>query len=150
MKQLLMLNSGSPLSNMQDISYMILEMIIRLFRRGVTSFFTDQSAISEIILLLYTLNLKANTQNSHYKILPPRCDERDTLLWSFRFEENVLPVVELNNRFHLSTPWTFHIWRDYLDNQLNSNDNFLLMNIEGAEFSDVLLTKISKDLFTTF
>lgn len=162
MKQLLMLNSGSPLK--QYARHLIYDFRDdnSVISSRLTSFFTDQSAISEIILLLYTLNLKANTQNSHYKILSTRCDEMNTLLWSFielikhclkgkAFEENVLPFVELNNRFHLSTPWTFHIWRDYLDNQLNSNENFSIDElIEGAEFSDVDLTKISKDLFTTF
>ncbi|CAI1679434.1 hypothetical protein SEUBUCD646_0N01820 [Saccharomyces eubayanus] len=161
-KQLLMLNSGKPLK--QYARHLIYD-----FRDDnsdiaskLTSFFTDQNAISEIILLLYSLNLKANTQDSHYKILSTRCDEMNTLLWSFielikhclkaeAFEENVLPFVELTNRFHLSTPWVFHIWRDYLDNQINENENFSIEQlVEGAEFDDVDLTKISKDLFTTF
>ncbi|CAI4035972.1 hypothetical protein SMKI_14G1830 [Saccharomyces mikatae IFO 1815] len=161
-KQLMMLNSGLPLK--QCARHLIYDFRDdnSVISSRLTSFFTDQNAISEIILLLYSLNLKANTQDSHYKILSTRCDEMNTLLWSFielikhclkgkAFEENVLPFVELTNRFHLSTPWAFHIWRDYLDNQLNSNENFSIdQMIEGAEFNDVDLTKMSKDLFTTF
>ncbi|EJS42009.1 rlr1p [Saccharomyces arboricola H-6] len=161
-KQLSMLNSGKPLR--QYARHLIYDFRDDNFdiASRLTSFFTDQNAISEIILLLYTLNVKANTQDSHYKILSTRCDEMNTLLWSFielikhclkteAFEENVLPFAELTNRFHLSTPWVFHIWRDYLDNQLNANeDSSIERLIEGAKFNDVDLTNISKDLFTTF
>ncbi|CAI4049833.1 hypothetical protein SKDZ_14G1840 [Saccharomyces kudriavzevii ZP591] len=162
MKQLLMLNSGKPLKQYaRHLIYDFRDDNSDIAAR-LTSFFTNQNAISEIILLLYALNLKANTQDSHYKILSTRCDEMNTLLWSYielikhclktkAFEENVLSFVELTNRFHLSTPWAFHIWRDYLDNQLNTNENISIEQlIEGVEFNDVDLTKISKDLFTTF
>ncbi|CCD25621.1 Tho2p NDAI_0F03030 [Naumovozyma dairenensis CBS 421] len=136
-KCLIMLNSGSQLKRAA-------RKIIFDFRddnfplaSNLVSYFARQNAISEIILLLFKLNLAANTQDFHYKILSSRCDEMNTLLWSFielvkfcyknneaAFEENVIGFNTLINEYHFPTSWAFHIWRDYFENQSRKLEEF--------------------------
>lgn len=160
-KQLLMLNSGKPLKQVarrlmfdsRDDNFELASNLIDLFAK--------QNAVSEVILLLYSLNLKANTQDAHYKILSTRCDEMNTLLWSFielvkhcfdskSFAENVLPLDVLTNEYHVSTPWVFHIWRDYIDERNGDEDESANEMLERATFEGVDFTSISKDFFITF
>lgn len=160
-KRLLMLNSGKPLRQVarrlmfdsRDDNFELASNLINHFAK--------QDAVSEVILLLYSLNLKANTQDGHYKILSTRCDEMNTLLWSFielvkhcfdskSFVENVLPLNILTNQYHVSTPWVFHIWRDYIDERNSDEDELANEMLERATFEGVNFTCISKDFFITF
>lgn len=159
--RLIMLNSGEPLKyearklifDTRDENHdLALKFVNRLAKQGT---------ISELILLLYNLNRETNTQNLHYKILSTRCDEMNTLLWSFielvkycfdleQFAENVLPLEVLTNEFHLSTSWVFHIWRNYIDQKFREEDPLSDVMLKNAVFEGVDYSYLSKELFLTF
>ena len=67
MKQLLMLNSGSPLKRYARHLIYDFRDDNSVISSRLTSFFSDQNAISEIILLLYTLNPVSYTHLDVYK-----------------------------------------------------------------------------------
>lgn len=161
LKQLKMLNSGEPLKRIarklifdtRDEKNEIATKLLNLF--------SNQNAVSEVILLLYRLNLKANSHEAHYKILSSRCDEMNTLLWSFIelvkhcfkrqvFSQNVLPFDILKNDYHVSTPWAFHIWRDYMEESNAEGSASTDKILDDASFEDVDFSEISKELFITF
>lgn len=171
-KSLIMLNSGEPIKQEgRKLIYDSRDSNIAV-AKSLVSLFIDQNSISEIILLIYRLNLKANTTDSHYKILSSRCDSMNTLLWSFielvkfccddqKLVENVLPFEYLTDKFHVSAPWVFNIWRDYIDQKENekvdatSNATSHIITsfddvMEKATFHDVDFTHLSRDLFITF
>lgn len=175
-KNLLMLNSGAPLrQEARKLIYDSRDSNLDV-AQDLISLFIKQNSISELILLIYNLNLQANQTEAHYKILSSRCDEMTNLLWSFielvkfcckdnSFVANVLPFQELTNKFHLTTPWVFHIWRDYIDQKENAQDNndetstkkdenisdinFDVI-MKEAVFHDIEFTHLSRDLFITF
>lgn len=175
-KILLMLNSGTPLKQeARKLIYDSRDSNIDV-AKNLISLFIKQNSISELILLIYNLNMQVNQTESHYKILSTRCDEMTNLLWSFielvkfcckndSFVANVLPFQELTNKFHLATPWVFHIWRDYIDQKENAQEdtdetstkndenisdiNFDVV-MEEAVFPDIDFTHLSRDLFLTF
>lgn len=171
-KNLIMLNSGEPLKQeARKLIYDSRDSNVEV-AQNLVSLFVKENSISEIILLLYNLNLKANTTQAHYKILSSRCDEMNTLLWSFielvkfcckdeKFVENVLPFHELTSKFHVSAPWAFDIWRDYIDKKEHENENITSDQnlesstsfkdiIEKANFQEIDFTNLSRDLFITF
>ncbi|CAR29317.1 ZYRO0G05830p [Zygosaccharomyces rouxii] len=159
--RLIMLNSGEPLKyearklifdTRDDNRELALKLVNQLAK---------QKTISELILLLYNLNREANTQTLHYKILSTRCDEMNTLLWSFielvkycftleEFGDNVLPLEVLTNDFHLSTSWVFHIWRNYIDQKFREADPSSDVMLQNAVFEGVDYSYITKELFLTF
>ncbi|CCF60294.1 hypothetical protein KAFR_0J02300 [Kazachstania africana CBS 2517] len=172
-RQLLMLNSGEPLKqaarklifDSRDANSELGSNLVKLFSR--------ESAISEIMVLLYNLNLKANTQEAHYKILSARCDEMNTLLYSFielvkfifgssdDFIDNVLSFDILIRQFGFSTPWVFHIWRDYMDQKNREREesekdtdatyiDSFEETLNETDFEGVHFERISRDLFTVF
>lgn len=159
--RLIMLNSGEPLKYearklIFDTRDNNRELALKLVNQ-----LAKQKTISELILLLYNLNREANTQNLHYKILSTRCDEMNTLLWSFielvkycltseEFSNNVLPLEVLTSEFHVSTPWVFHIWRNYIDQNFREADPSLHIMSQNAIFEGVDYNFISKELFLTF
>lgn len=158
-KQLLMLNSGKPLQNVARRLMFDFRDDNRLLGSRLVEYFGKEKSISEVIILLFNLNLKANSHEAHYKILSVRCDEMNTLLWSFielikhsldgeRFFENVLPLNLLTNDHKVSTPWVFHIWREYIDT--HGEDDRVNDMIEKAKFEEVDFSYISRDLFITF
>lgn len=175
-RNLLMLNSGAPLrQEARKLIYDSRDSNIDV-AQNLISLFIKQNSISELILLIYNLNLQASQSEAHYKILSSRCDEMTNLLWSFielvkfcckddSFVANVLSFQELTNKFHLATPWVFNIWRDYFDQKANTEDdndktstngdrNKLDINfdivMEEAAFHDIEFTHLSRDLFITF
>ena len=168
---LTMLNSGRPLKKLARKLIFDTRDANAELAATLLSMFTSEGSVSEIILLLYRLNLEANTkENSHYKILSSRCDELNSLLWSFvelikfcftpkEFAANVLPLSVLSNKFNMSTPWVFHIWREYMDQKdreleetsgitpsLGVDDEML----SQAEFCDINFADISRELFIAF
>ncbi|GAV55610.1 hypothetical protein ZYGR_0AV02420 [Zygosaccharomyces rouxii] len=159
--RLIMLNSGEPLKYearklIFDTRDENRELAIKLVNQ-----LAKQKTISELILLLYNLNREANTQNLHYKILSTRCDEMNTLLWSFielvkycftleEFGGNVLPLEVLTNEFHVSTSWVFHIWRNYIDQKFREADPSSDTMLHNAVFEGIDYNYISKELFLTF
>lgn len=158
-KQLLMLNSGKPLQNAARILMFDFRDENSVVGSKLIEYFAKKKTISEVIVLLHNLNLKANTQDAHYKILSVRCDEMNTLLWSFielvkhsldaeQFVENVLPLDSLTNSYKVSTPWAFHIWREYID--AHGDDDKVDIMIKGAQFEEVDFSHIPRDLFITF
>lgn len=165
--RLIMLNSGPPVKkearklifDFRDANAEVAKKLVSLFIKA--------NAISEIILLLYNLNLKVNTKQAHYKILSTRCDEMSTLLWSFieltkfcctdeEFLKNVLPFQELTDKYHMSTAWVFQVWRDFIDkknaesNGSDESNESLNKIMENAVFPDVKFENLSKDMFITF
>ncbi|CCK72019.1 Tho2p KNAG_0I02330 [Huiozyma naganishii CBS 8797] len=170
-KTLIMLNSGSVLkSEARKSIFDHRESNVDNARRLI-DLFKSENGVSEIMLLLYNLNLKSNTNDAHYKVLSSRSDEMKTLLWSFvelvkhcckngEFVRNVLSFPDLISKFHVSTPWAFHIWRDYMDEKINSrskedsNHSSSLDTIENimneTQFENVDFTHLSRDLFITF
>lgn len=172
-KSLIMLNSGEPLKQeARKLIYDFRDSNVDV-AQNLVSLFINQKSISEVILLIYNLNLKANTSDAHYKILSSRCDEMNNLLWSFielvkfcckdqQFVNNVLPFEELTNKFQVSAPWVFNIWRDYIDQKENESDDTTSGEntsdvitsfddiMEKASFHDIDFTHLSRDLFITF
>lgn len=172
-KSLIMLNSGEPVK--QEARKLIYDSRDSNMdvAQNLVSLFIEQNSISEIILLIYNLNLKANTTDSHYKILSSRCDEMNTLLWSFielvkfccedqKLVDNVFSFEELTDKFYVSAPWVFNIWRDYIDQKENEKDDEMSNAsssdiittfdkvMEKATFRDIDFTHLSRDLFITF
>lgn len=173
-KQLIMLNSGNQVKRGgRKLIFDFRDDNVEL-ASNLLSLFVAQDSISEIILLLYNLNLEVNTGTSHYKILSSRCDEMNTLLWSFielikfcltneDFEKNILPFDVFINEFHMSSAWVFHIWRDYFDSQYRKleespeKERDTKINIQhmdkvlnGTQYTGVNFEQLSKDLFITF
>lgn len=161
LKQLRMLNSGDPLKKLARRLIFDFRDNNSELATGLLNLFAKQNGVSEVILLLYRLNVKANSQDAHYKILSSRCDEMNTLLWSFielvkhcfkgkDFSDNVLPFDTLINEYHVSTPWAFHIWRDFME-EFGSKDGISGSNmLQRVPFEEVDFNKISRELFITF
>lgn len=160
-KSLQLLNSGEPLQKVarhlifdkRDDNFAIAQKLVYMF--------VEQNAISEIIILLYKLNLEANTYDSHYKILSAQSDQMNTLLWSFielihyclspeEFKENVFSFKTLTNDYGLPQTWAFHIWRKYIKEDLDFENILDNENFQQTEFHDIDFTYLSKDLFDTF
>lgn len=158
-KQLLMLNSAEPLKTAARKLIFDFRDENRTLGSRLVEYFAKEKTISEVIVLLYNLNLKANTYDAHYKILSLRCDEMNTLLWSFielikhsldaeKYVANVLPLDSLTNVHKISTPWVFHIWREYIAN--HEEEEKVKHMVENAQFEEVDFSCISRELFITF
>lgn len=163
-KRIIMLNSGEPLRKQarklifdtRDSNLELARKLMRLFQK--------ENSLSEIIILLYNLKSKASSDNGHYKILSARSDELNTLLWSFielvnfclkgdAFSTNVVSFKMLLSEHNISTPWAFHIWRDFMDKSEDTTSG-KTFNIEtflnGVKFDNIDLSKISRSLFVNF
>lgn len=160
LKQLRMLYSGEPLRKVARKLIFDCRDDNRAQGTKLVRYFNSQNTLSEVIVLLYNLNMKANTQQGHYKILSARSDEMNTLLWSFielikhcldaeEFAKSVLPLDELGNQYNVSTPWIFHVWRDYIDSHQEVDENVNQM-IERAKFEDVDFSRLSREVFVNF
>lgn len=160
LKLLRMLYSGEPLKRVARKLIFDCRDDNRAQGTKLIGYFTKHNTLSEMIVLLYNLNLKANTQDGHYKILSARCDEMNTLLWSFielikhclkpeEFKASVLPLDVLSNDYHLSTPWIFHIWRDYLEPDEDARDKVIPM-IDRAKFEGVDFSRFPREVFVSF
>ncbi|QLL32766.1 hypothetical protein HG536_0D02880 [Torulaspora globosa] len=160
LKQLKMLHSGEPLRKVARKLIFDCRDDNQAQGTKLIRYFNSENTLSEVIILLHNLNLKANSQQGHYKVLSARCDEMNTLLWSFielikhclkteDFAKSVLPLDVLGNEYHVSTPWIFHLWRDYIDSHEETDKNVALM-IERAEFKDVDFSNLSREVFVNF
>lgn len=159
-KQLRMLHSGDPLRKVARKLIFDRRDDNQAQGTKLIGYFNSENTLSEVIILLHNLNLKANTQAGHYKVLSTRCDEMNTLLWSFielikhcltteEFAKSVLPLDVLGNEYHVSTPWIFHLWRDYIDLHEETDEDVALM-IERAKFEDVDFSNLSRQVFVNF
>ncbi|QLQ79641.1 hypothetical protein HG537_0C02880 [Torulaspora globosa] len=159
-KQLKMLHSGEPLRKVARKLIFDCRDDNQAQGTKLIRYFNSENTLSEVIILLHNLNLKANTQEGHYKVLSTRCDEMNTLLWSFielikhclkieEFAKSVLPLDVLGNEYHVSTPWIFHLWRDYIDSHEETDESVALM-IERAKFEDVDFSHLSREVFVNF
>lgn len=159
--RLAMLNSGEPLKQeARRLIYDSRDTNAHLASKLVNQF-AKLDSISELILLLYNLNKEANTGSAHYKILSTRCDEMNTLLWSFvelikhsftpeQFAANILSLDVLKNEFDMSISWAFHIWRDYIDQKFKEDDPSADKMLNKVVFEGVDFSCLSKDLFLAF
>ncbi|CCH60542.1 hypothetical protein TBLA_0D00320 [Henningerozyma blattae CBS 6284] len=160
-KSLIMLNSGEPLQKVaRSLIYDTRDKNVGVAQKLVSDF-VHQKSISEIIILLYNLNLNSNTENSHYKILSSKCDQMNTLLWSFielvrfslsepEFKENILPFEILLSDYNIPTQWVFHIWRDSFQNVIDLNNITENSTFDNITFRGVNFSKLPKDLFLIF
>ncbi|SCU80226.1 LAMI_0B01288g1_1 [Lachancea mirantina] len=161
-KQLIMLNSGKPLQlAARRIIRDVRDDNRRCSKRLLTDFIALDS-LTEIVIILYRLQLRLMFEDTHYKVLSSKCDDMNSLLWSFistckyfldakTFEDHVLPFSTLVNDQNVSIEWAFELWRDfYLKNQTNNNPTDL---IEDEMFFISDKTKygnLEKPLFLSF
>lgn len=160
--RLILINSGKPLERYGRKLIFDSRNENRTLAMNLMKLFESQDAVSEIIMLLYHLNLETNSKDLHYKILSSRCDEMNTLLWSFielvkhctdhnTFAKYVIPFEKLVNEMNVSTPWAFHIWREYykeldeMSAEVSNIETFESVNFEGVDFKN-----LNRDLFLSF
>ncbi|KAL3232455.1 hypothetical protein RNJ44_04371 [Nakaseomyces bracarensis] len=160
--RLILINSGKPLEQYGQKLIFDTRNDNKNLAMNLMKLFESQDAVTEIIMLLYNLNLQTNSKQLHYKILSSRCDEMNTLLWSFielvkhctnfeSFSKVVTPFEKLVNDMGVSTPWAFHIWREYykeldeMNAEVSSIEAFQNVNFEGVDFSH-----LDRGLFLSF
>ncbi|CDO92023.1 unnamed protein product [Kluyveromyces dobzhanskii CBS 2104] len=162
---LLMINSGSFLKEMGR--NLILDFREKYHHRSkaIINYLVELNAVSEMIIMLTNLNLKTQTENNvHYKILSTKCDESNTLLWSFiemlkhvlseeQFKSNVLPFNVLIEQYQFPVEWAFDIWRDYFDAKLVRSEvdaEEIKTILYNTNFSGIPVEKIEKKLLIDF
>lgn len=161
-ERLILINSSRPLQKYGHKLIFDVRNENKSLGMKLMTLFQNQDAVSEIIVLLYNLNLNINQQDLHYKILSSKCDEMNTLLWSYielvkysnthdNFPKYVYPFERLINEFHISTPWAFHIWRDYFKEEDEiSGDLSNFSSYEKIDFPELSASNFDRSFFLTF
>lgn len=161
---LLMINSGPILKELGR--NLILDSREKYHSRSksIVANLVDLNVVSEMIIMLTNLNLKTQSDELHFKILSTKCDESNSLLWSFiemlkhalteeQFEKNILPFNILIEDYQLPIEWTFDIWRDFFDAKLQrsgADASEIKTLLYKTHFNGVNFGIIEKSLFIDF
>ena len=162
---LIMLNSGPFLKQLGRA--LVLDFRDKYFNRSkaIINYLVKLNAVSEMIVMLTNLNLKIQSENDvHFKILSSKCDESNSLLWSFiellkhvlteeQFKANVLPFNVLIEDYQFPVEWAFDIWRDYFDSKLmrSEEDASQINNIlYDTNFNSIEFNNLEKTLLIDF